>query len=1791
MNRRSVFTFVLFLACALSITAFIFSVAAPINARSYTAPEIDPPAPRFAPFDGLPQELPAGLKAAYAAQSQRPTDAPDVILFKWTQGNQARPGGVVVYSVYYANRGLEAAANVIITDVLPAQTMYAGDTSGLPMTSSGGVITWTIGALPSRTEGSFNVTLNVAAANPIGSTLPDNCARISTITSGDDPVNNQGCAGGVNVVNDGVDVAAQTWPGGYFDAAAGQEYPFTLQVCNSQGTPSGPVRITDTLPLSATFSRWQPNNFWPTLWTLISASGDQVVFEAPGFPANSCDEIRLFVQVDPAVPQGARLINQLRVRTPGDTQPNNDTARNDAVRVRVPRVDLSTQRRLGTEVFGFEVDLANNGNTATAAQMTDTLPLSATYRSGSGYRLISGAWQPITPTVIDARTIVWNFGTLPVGHNSLLHYEVDIAPGAAGPLENCGTLTATVPDDTPWNNTACVEATPLSAGAHLQIDQEHTWQNNFTQIEYQLRIINTGDQVLHGVWLTNTYPVSVSMQGNYNAAATAPITETWDQPNHQRVFWIEQIRPGEAVRIWLYVNPDDVNARPRTYTNTLHIDAPAADTSIDETTLGEFTNIDLRVNSGQLDLWGHAVPGTTVRVTTVNTTATTAVGQPWDPTAWNLYTTGAINAGDTVTVEIEGGLQPPIVLHVPSPLAAAANSALRQITGQVGALNQGQVELDVYDYLYTTAPTDGTGHFTRTVPTMERGQQGEVIDRVQADTLSVAYHLNFTSPDLLLTVNPTHDWIEFNYAVGHTLWLTVTDAVGNVKATLTDVTQIVPWWGGDNNTGYSTNMGTWSPAQPDIEAGDWVYGALDNGFTSTLKVGTITGEIDQPNATVAGTLDVPWFDAILNGSCWIDGVNGSNVDFTAVSIGGAYTCDFSPQILRPGDTISVDYEEPTHDRVRYVFRVPGPDVASNQWTQGQPAAGSRFWYWIEYRNDGDLAATNVVLTDTLPAEVIYVSDNSGVAPSIAGNQVVWALGTLPPGASRRFPLIVEVAAGTPAGTPLHNVIQVTDPDDRNTGNDQHSRDDNVVALDVDLNAGVWNQGAQPAPGQDYVYRIDYGNQGGTGSGPITLTHTLPISSTFVEFWSDDPLWSVASVTGNQVIFTRPTIYGWHGTQLFVRLHLAAAATVGTQLDTQVAIATTNETGPLDNNVASHTQFVQDPGLNLALDVYFESGSTVPDHRVTFRMSDHNWGNLPGQNTRITGTLPAGTTFVTSTKQIFVDNQWQQVPFAPLSIDGQQIVWDVGTLPTGVDNDLRVTLQIDPATPIDTALTYTAHIGSTGDDVDISNNTGSDFIIVRGPGPNLMVRKQGRWQDDQRIRYDLQFFNVGTTSVSGVTLTDTYPLSATLNNQGLYWNNSWSHNAGTRQVVWTLPERIDAGSNGGGWLEVNVDPAIAKGVWLTNTLDISRPIGELTPDDNTAVAVVTTGPDLFVTQAADRTTVKPNEVVTFTLHLGNAAGRGIDGTLGHVIVTDTLPAGVTFMGAHWHGCVYCMPPQTLTGQQLVLDLDTLPGNWWSDLEVVVRITTTAQAGDLFINQAVIASNNAADVDPILTNNAAVAQTLLTNPAFEVSKVRSGSGVAGTLITYTISVSNTGNFTGTNISAIDVVPNDVTYGGGGVFGSGQVSWTLASLAPGLSAPIGWFTGTLTCAANTPIINQQYRVIASDQGITSTNGAALSFTTITPTISAAFTHSPATLIGNGTVTFTSTSTTNGTPLTYAWNFGDGTSGTGLNAAHTYTQTGAYTVTLTATDGCGFTQSNTIVNAVAVQNYRVMLPLVRRG
>jgi len=91
--------------------------------------------------------------------------------------------------------------------------------------------------------------------------------------------------------------------------------------------------------------------------------------------------------------------------------------------------------------------------------------------------------------------------------------------------------------------------------------------------------------------------------------------------------------------------------------------------------------------------------------------------------------------------------------------------------------------------------------------------------------------------------------------------------------------------------------------------------------------------------------------------------------------------------------------------------------------------------------------------------------------------------------------------------------------------------------------------------------------------------------------------------------------------------------------------------------------------------------------------------------------------------------------------------------------------------------------------------------------------------------------------------------------------------------------------------------------------------------------------------------------------------------------------------------------------------------------------------------------------------------------------------------------------------------------------------------------------------------------------------------PLSSVDFTFDPAAPLEDETITF-SGSAVSETPVTYAWNFSDGSTGAGPTATHAYTAGGSYDVVITASNACS---SGTATHTVAVRSiYDIFLPVI---
>jgi uncharacterized repeat protein (TIGR01451 family) len=306
--------------------------------------------------------------------------------------------------------------------------------------------------------------------------------------------------------------------------------------------------------------------------------------------------------------------------------------------------------------------------------------------------------------------------------------------------------------------------------------------------------------------------------------------------------------------------------------------------------------------------------------------------------------------------------------------------------------------------------------------------------------------------------------------------------------------------------------------------------------------------------------------------------------------------------------------------------------------------------------------------------------------------------------------------------------------------------------------------------------------------------------------------------------------------------------------------------------------------------------------------------------------------------------------------------------------------------------------------------------------------------------------------------------------------------------------------------------------------------------------------------------------------------------GNAWLTDTLPAGLEYVTStlHWCGWTeWCGVTPTIDGREYIWQLGPLNAGDWNEIYLTVRITDTATGLDTFTNDVTIASDQPiSDTEPYAANNTDSYTFAVAQPYFEVGKAYESSGVAGTPVTYTLTVTNTGSTAGTNVVLSDTVPAALSsIDTGGTYDGTDVTWTFSTIAAQGGTAAGWFSGVLPCAGT--VTNDDYRVTGSDQGVGSGTGAPVRMSVSAPTFVPDFdvAPDPADVIAGESVTFTDTSTTNGPALVaWMWDFGDGATSDRQHPTHTYETDGTFVVTLTVTDSCGYSDTEVKTDLVTV-------------
>ncbi|MGQ0602867.1 MAG: beta strand repeat-containing protein, partial [Anaerolineales bacterium] len=262
--------------------------------------------------------------------------------------------------------------------------------------------------------------------------------------------------------------------------------------------------------------------------------------------------------------------------------------------------------------------------------------------------------------------------------------------------------------------------------------------------------------------------------------------------------------------------------------------------------------------------------------------------------------------------------------------------------------------------------------------------------------------------------------------------------------------------------------------------------------------------------------------------------------------------------------------------------------------------GQTLTYTLVVTNVGNVAATGVRITDTLPTNVSFVSaSNSGA--HVAG-VVMWPAFTLNGGgASTTRSVTVQVNNPLPAGiTAITNTTIVNDDGASGvdpTPADNGDSDTDTLTVSVDLRLSKRAGAAGVAPGDLLTYTLTYTNVGNVAAIGVTITETVPANTTFNAAGSAPNVWSCAdgSAAGATCTLNVGTQAGGNAggsVRFAVRVDPAIDPNV-TQITNTALISDDGTSGadptPANNNDNANSPIVPPTAVTL---LYFRIGSVA-----------------------------------------------------------------------------------------------------------------------------------------------------------------------------------------------------------------------------------------------------------------------------------------------------------------------------------------------------------------------------------------------------------------------------------------------------------------------------------------------------------------------------------------------------------------------------------------------------------------------
>lgn len=795
-------------------------------------------------------------------------------------------------------------------------------------------------------------------------------------------------------------------------------------------------------------------------------------------------------------------------------------------------------------------------------------------------------------------------------------------------------------------------------------------------------------------------------------------------------------------------------------------------------------------------------------------------------------------------------------------------------------------------------------------------------------------------------------------------------------------------------------------------------------------------------------------------------VSAAGTGWTCSATGAAVTCG-NPAILAPGAaapaitlTVSVgNAAVPSVTNVATVSTpgdiVPGNNTASDP-TPVAPAplldlaivksattpfmVGANATYQLTVNNIS-LAPTSgtTTITDLLPMGLTYVSaTGTGWTCSFSAGAVSCTFpAVLAAGASSN--VLVTVAVDAAAAPSVSNTGVVQSPGDSNPNNDRSTITTPVQLLDVAI---AKSHTGNFTVGQNGTFTLAVTNVGNTATtGALTVTDNLPAGLSYISATGSG--WT-CSAAGALVTCSNPVVVAAGAAAPPITLTVGVSSAAVPSATNIASVATPGDAVPSNNTASDAVTVVT--AIDAAI-FKIHSGTFTVGQDGVYSIRVTNAGSAPTTGLlTVTDNLPNGLTFVSAT-----GTGWTCSAAGAVVTCTNPVI-----LPAGGAAPI-ITLTVAVSSAAVPSVTNVATIATPGDAVP-ANNVASDPTPVVEPSPTLdlaIVKSKGTdFTIGQHATYSLAVTNVSTLPTTGTTVvSDTLAPSLTFVSAS---GSGWSCNAPPAQTVsCTHAGVIAPGATTVVTITVLVGPGAASGV--TNTGVVKTP-HDANPSNDTSTIFTDVGGGNLI----DLTIVKSSSKLvqgtqgSFTLDVTNLE----DPTQKPTVVTDNLPAGLTFVSATGPGFACSAMGQLVTC--------TYAGSLAHRQTVTITITVdvTGAPGTVITNTGVV--SNPDDQNP-LNNTSTIQETLSALPDLSMLK-ETLTLVTGGNATFRLTVTNVGAGATTGlITVTDLLPTGFTYQS--ATGTGWTCSVAGQLVtctnPGPMAPQAVSVITLVTMAPTPIV----------------------------------------------------------------------------------------------------------------------------